>query len=585
MAAKGITLPIIFKADDKGIKNAQSALGGLGSSLGKVAALVAGAFSVRAITNFAKESVAVAEAAATAQARLDAVAKATGVFGDETSKVTGRLAEFAKSQEMRIAVDDKVIKGVQAQLLSFKQLSGSADEVGGAFDRATLAAFDMAAAGFGSAEGNATALGKALEDPIKGIAALSRTGTIFTEQQKEQIRVLQESGDLIGAQELILGELESQYGGVAAATADASDKLALSFDNIKENAGAALLPVFADLVEGIIPVTEALGDELAGAFTDLAPVLTDIVGELPKLMQSFLPLIPVLGSVAEIFFELISKVLPPFVSLIERLLPVFEELAPIIADVIIEAFDALIPVFFEIIDALMPIVMSLLPILVDLITVAAPIVVTLIKAFMPLINAVLPPLISFIEFLIPILTTVAQIMSVLLVAAIKWLVGTFQDFMKFLTPFTRFFEETFGGVSQFFYGIINGMISLWEGFANAVINGVNFVIRALNRIQVSAPKWVTDLTGFTTFGINIRELSSIALPRVALAEGGIVTSPTNALIGEAGPEAVIPLSKMPTGNTYNITINANVADARLGEVVVNAIKRYERSSGPVFASA
>jgi hypothetical protein len=39
------------------------------------------------------------------------------------------------------------------------------------------------------------------------------------------------------------------------------------------------------------------------------------------------------------------------------------------------------------------------------------------------------------------------------------------------------------------------------------------------------------------------------------------------------------------GNTYNVTINANVADARLGEVVVNAIKRFERTSGPVFASA
>jgi hypothetical protein len=81
-------------------------------------------------------------------------------------------------------------------------------------------------------------------------------------------------------------------------------------------------------------------------------------------------------------------------------------------------------------------------------------------------------------------------------------------------------------------------------------------------------------------------LAKVVLPRIALAEGGIVTGPTNALIGEAGPEAVIPLDKMGRmGSVYNITINANVADARLGEVVVNAIKRYERTSGPVFASA
>jgi hypothetical protein len=63
-----------------------------------------------------------------------------------------------------------------------------------------------------------------------------------------------------------------------------------------------------------------------------------------------------------------------------------------------------------------------------------------------------------------------------------------------------------------------------------------------------------------------------------------------------GPELFMPgrggnvvpndrLGSMGGGNTYNITINANVADARLGEIVVNSIKRYERVSGPVFASA
>jgi hypothetical protein len=187
---------------------------------------------------------------------------------------------------------------------------------------------------------------------------------------------------------------------------------------------------------------------------------------------------------------------------------------------------------------------------------------------------------------VPILVVAAEILSVLLVNAVGYLTDAFTNFMEFLTPFTKAFQDTFGGLGDFFYGIINGMFGMWEGFANAIINGVNFVIRALNRIQVKAPQWVTDLTGMTSFGFNIAELPNIALPRIALAEGGIVTGPTSALIGEAGPEAVIPLSKMGSmGNTYNITINANVADARLGEIVVNSIKRYERVSGPVFASA
>ena len=583
-----ISLPVVSSFDPKGLRQAEGALKGFSSQVGKLALAIGAAFSVRAISNFAKESVLVADAAATAQARLEAVASATGVFGAETGKVTARLAEYAKQQEMNFAVDDKVIKGVQAQLLSFKALSSSADNAGGAFDRATAAAFDMAAAGFGSAESNAIALGKALEDPIKGISALSRTGTVFTDQQKEQIRVLQESGDLIGAQELILGELESQYGGVAAATADASDKLKLSFDNIKETAGAALLPVFADLVEGLQPVLEVLGDELAKAFTDLGPVLKDVVGLLPGLMTAVLPLIPILGELAGIFFEIISTVLPVFVELLDQLLPVFAELAPIIADIFMTALDALMPVFKQLIDSLMPIVTTLLPVLAELVKTLAPIVVTVIEAFLPLIEAVLPILIELVEFLVPILELAAEILAVLLVAAIGYLVEAFENFMAFLEPFTTMFEDTFGGLGEFFYGIINGMIGMFEGFANGIINGVNFIIRALNRIQVSAPKWLTALTGITSFGINITELPNISLPRVALADGGIVTGPMNALIGEAGPEAVIPLDKLPMGNTYNITVNAGMGSgngAQLGEAIVTAIKRYERTSGPVFASA
>jgi hypothetical protein len=64
-----------------------------------------------------------------------------------------------------------------------------------------------------------------------------------------------------------------------------------------------------------------------------------------------------------------------------------------------------------------------------------------------------------------------------------------------------------------------------------------------------------------------------------LADGGIVTGPTLAMIGEKGPEAVIPLNRgnsTPGGN--NITINVQGADPN---AVVAALQRYVRISGPV----
>jgi hypothetical protein len=89
---------------------------------------------------------------------------------------------------MQTGMDNLSIKATEAKLLTFKNLAMTADEVGGAFDRAMLAAIDLAAAGFGTAESNAVQLGKALEDPIKGIAALSKSGVTFTEVEKEKIK-------------------------------------------------------------------------------------------------------------------------------------------------------------------------------------------------------------------------------------------------------------------------------------------------------------------------------------------------------------------------------------------------------------
>ena len=66
-----------------------------------------------------------------------------------------------------------------------------------------------------------------------------------------------------------------------------------------------------------------------------------------------------------------------------------------------------------------------------------------------------------------------------------------------------------------------------------------------------------------------------------LADGGIVTGPTLAVVGEAGPEAVIPLDRMGSMGNVTINVNANVADARLGDVIVNALRAYNRQSGPI----
>lgn len=166
---------------------------------------------------------------------------------------------------------------------------------------------------------------------------------------------------------------------------------------------------------------------------------------------------------------------------------------------------------------------------------------------------------------------------------------SFMDFLgtvgEFFVDFGQGFWEVLKAVGGFFKDAINGYIGLWEGFINFFINGLNALIGGLNKLSVRLP--ATALTPAVDFGVNIPKIPNVSIPR--LAEGGIVTAPTLAMIGEGGEsEAVIPLSKMgKTGSTYNITVNAGMgADGnRIGEEIVRQITRFERLSGPVFARA
>jgi phage-related minor tail protein len=144
----------------------------------------------------------------------------------------------------------------QAKLLTFKELAVSADEAGGAFDRATQAAIDMGAAGFGDAATNAVQLGKALNDPIKGVTALAKSGVTFTEQEKDKIKTLVESNKLLEAQDMVLKAIEMQVGGTALATANDSDKMKVAFSQLSETIGLTLLPLMQKFTAIMLKVSQ-----------------------------------------------------------------------------------------------------------------------------------------------------------------------------------------------------------------------------------------------------------------------------------------------------------------------------------------
>jgi phage-related protein len=118
------------------------------------------------------------------------------------------------------------------------------------------------------------------------------------------------------------------------------------------------------------------------------------------------------------------------------------------------------------------------------------------------------------------------------------------------------------------------VLGFYKGIFDGIVNGVNVVLGMIGKL-VGAIKSIPSLPDIGgAVGGLIGKIPG-------LAEGGIVTGPTLAMVGEAGPEAVIPLSRMGQMGNVTININANVADERLGDVIVNALRQYNRRSGPV----
>ncbi|WP_155241857.1 hypothetical protein [Clostridium pasteurianum] len=164
-----------------------------------------------------------------------------------------------------------------------------------------------------------------------------------------------------------------------------------------------------------------------------------------------------------------------------------------------------------------------------------------------------------------------------------------------LNGFLRNISNIFGGIRQIFWGIIDfiagvftgnwsrawqgvvnifgGIFNTLYGIAKAPLNGlislVNAAISGLNQIHVSLP----DFMGGGSFGFNI--------PRIPyLAQGGIVDRPTTAMIGEAGPEAVVPLKN----NTGGLNMLASMLSQKISTIQQPQLTMAGSSSGSVSQS-
>lgn len=230
----------------------------------------------------ATKGIAEAQETAQAMAQVNAALTSMGPVAGKTSKQLEAAANAFEGASLFEA--DEILQKVTANMLTFGNISGQA------FDRAQQAAVDLATR-MGTDLQSATLLvGKALNDPVKGMTALGRAGIQFTAGQKETIKKLVETGQAAKAQGIILTELERQFGGAAQAAqnADPWNKAQDAFKQMAEAVGTALLPL-------IPPLTEAI-TSVANAFTSLSPETQKWVLIAAAGAAAVGPLLSVLGN-------------------------------------------------------------------------------------------------------------------------------------------------------------------------------------------------------------------------------------------------------------------------------------------------
>lgn len=212
--------------------------------------------------------------------QTQAVLKSTGGASGVSAQ---HIRTQAEELENLSTVDDKVIQAGENMLLTFKNIRNEAGKGNDIYDQATKTLLDMATAMGQDPKQAAIQLGKALNDPVKGITALTRVGVTFTEKQQDEIKALVKSGDTMKAQKIILRELNSEFGGSAAAFGKGPGAVMRRFADAVEGGQQALATGFLPLMERVSKKAQDLFSDpkvLAGIETfgsRAADALDDII--------------------------------------------------------------------------------------------------------------------------------------------------------------------------------------------------------------------------------------------------------------------------------------------------------------------
>lgn len=352
----------------------------------------------------------------------------------------------------------------------------------------------------------------------------------------------------------------------------------------------SFLSAFLSLYGPILAVSTAIG-LVVGAIVYLwntseefrniiISMCDDIMNILRRLWDE------ILVPLGELLLDIFNTVIVPIATFI----------GTVVVDVVMAAFRVIKSIWDNVLSPLANFLIDVFSItlkaVIEVWEAWKPTVETVFSIIMWIWNNALKPLVNFVA---DVLCGVFEGYG----STIKDVFGSVKRILKGLIDFiagvfTGDWERAWEGIKDIFGGIFDGLAALVKAPMNAVIGVINGAIKGINKLSIDIPDWVPGFGG-KHFGVNIQSIPY-------LARGGIVDSPTLAMIGEAGREAVVPLdnntgwiSQLAGQLSVLISSSNNSSSDRpaefifqlpngtkLGKYLFKSLKELERQSGKVI---
>ena len=527
-------------------------------------AMQMGSKALGAVTDFVSGAIGEASAWNSVYAQTEAVIKSTGSAAGLTAKEMAEMAGNMSAASGQSLFSDDAILGAQNVLATFTNIKG--ENFGGA----TQSILDMSQALGIDLDSAAMQVGKALNDPVAGLSALSRSGVQFTADQEAMIKAMVEAGNVAGAQEIMMAELNTQFGGSAAAAVDtyAGQQVVLKekMADIQQTLGEALMPILMEfgtfMADTVVPIiadvvnslsdwitsmqetgtTSGVFDTIRNAIAGIPGVLAVLSSGLATVLVFLQPLTDAATTFGEIFLTAMTSAggaimeylaSPMMMSVLTALQTVFTALATTVRDVLVLAFQGAAIAWTLLSQAF---------------TIAWPYIQTVLDTFFSLVTTVMGAVTG-------ILTALSQLVTGDFQGAwttLKETVGTaLEDLWAFFVDLDKnlntFFDEITPKALELGTNIINGI-------ADGIKNGAGIVADAARDAASAAFDAAKKFLGIESPSKLMRDQIGVNFSK-GMAEGIMDGLPS--VVGAATDTAATAASTV-----NNITLTANYSNAQ-----------------------